>query len=81
MMEIQHWVAASVLRARNIQASSIRGGMLGYEFGHLLVSLANKNEVRGYDRKQLDAINVSIAEVGISEKAAIEQGSHLTAAV
>ncbi|ELR06325.1 hypothetical protein VC83_08575 [Pseudogymnoascus destructans] len=34
-------VATSVLRARDIEAWSVRGGMLGYEFGHLLVSPIN----------------------------------------
>jgi rhodanese-related sulfurtransferase len=74
-------VAVSVLRARSIQAFSIRGGMLGYEFGHLLVSMGGKNELKGHDHRQLDAVNVSITEVGRREKAVIEQGSHLTAAV
>lgn len=38
-------VATSVLRVRKIQACSVSGGMLGYEFAPLLVSLTDASEV------------------------------------
>jgi rhodanese-related sulfurtransferase len=39
-------VATSVFRAKNIQASSIRGGMLGYDFGTLLVPSVNTSALK-----------------------------------
>lgn len=53
-------VATSVLRARNIQASSIRGGMLGFEFGHLLVSADGLEQ-----QQQLNMADIAAAAAGV----------------
>lgn len=65
-------VATSVLRARNIQASSIRGGMLGFDFGHLLVSTV---EVEQQQSNTADiapaAVPVGLFDTGVMDHQAL----------
>jgi rhodanese-related sulfurtransferase len=75
-------VATSVLRARNIQALSMKGGMLGYEFGHLITSSANEREQKQQEKMQhIGTGDVSISEVAITEKAAMNRRGPLTTTV
>ncbi|KIM99625.1 hypothetical protein OIDMADRAFT_181057 [Oidiodendron maius Zn] len=76
-------IATSVLRAKNIQASSIRGGMLGDVFGHLIVSLKDETEMKGPKGKQQEAgavvANASLAV--LPESGIIGHRGSLTATV
>lgn len=74
-------VATSVLRARNIQASSIKGGMLGHDFGSILVSLKNKEKTKYHSAHQNmrgQDVNVSIS---MPENAAMDRGASISAIV
>jgi cysteine synthase A len=75
-------VATSVLRARNIQAFSMKGGMLGYEFGHLITSAANERGQKQQEKMQhIGTGDVSISGVAITEKAAMNRRGPLTTTV
>ena len=76
-------IATSVLRAKNIRASSIRGGMLGDVFCHLIVSLKDETEMKGPNGKQQEAGAV-VANASLSvlpESGIIEHRGSLTATV
>lgn len=74
-------VATSVLRARNIQASSIRGGMRVHELVNLVISLGNKQDSNIGDSKHSHSAGVHITEVGVNETLVVEQGGRLTATI
>jgi rhodanese-related sulfurtransferase len=74
-------VATSILRARNIQASSIRGGMRGHEFVNLVISSGNKKDSKVGDSKHSHTTSVHVTEVGVNERLVVEQGGRLTATI
>jgi rhodanese-related sulfurtransferase len=76
-------VATSVFRARNIQASSISGGMLGYDFGSLLVPSVNKSalEQQQIQPQQISVTNANASTVNKSNTAVIDHRGALTVIV
>lgn len=74
-------VATSVLRARNIQASSIKGGMRGHEFVNLIVSSGSERDSRIEDTKHTHITDFHVTQVGVNEKSVAGQGALLTATI